>query len=149
MEWGIVSYIIRYYFNPCGTGSHLYSANTNTLRSVHWVKVLLALVGTHTRGRLALPFCILIISQTLRFVKTFFNFFWLKVGLEPTSRPILFTDSTINISPQMGELESNEWDQPWDALPHLLNTICVLYPYCITTQAICQGVFSLFSNGWT
>jgi hypothetical protein len=33
MEWGIVSYIIRYYFNPCGTGSHLYSANTNTLRS--------------------------------------------------------------------------------------------------------------------
>ena len=47
MEWGIVSHIIRYYFNPCGTGSHLYSANTNTLRSVHWVEVLLALVGTH------------------------------------------------------------------------------------------------------
>ena len=47
MEWGIVSYIIRYYFNPCGTGSHLYSANTNTLRSDRWAKVLLALVGTH------------------------------------------------------------------------------------------------------
>ena len=46
-EWGIVSCIIRYYFNPCGTGSHLYTANTNTLRSVHWVKDLLALVGTH------------------------------------------------------------------------------------------------------
>jgi hypothetical protein len=45
MEWGIVSHIIRYYFNPCGTGSHLYSANTNTLRSDHWVKVLQSLVG--------------------------------------------------------------------------------------------------------
>ena len=30
-----------------GSGSHLYTANLHTLRSVHWVEVLLALVGTH------------------------------------------------------------------------------------------------------
>ena len=70
---GIVSHIIRYCFNPCGTGSHLYTANANTLRSVHRNKDLLALVGTHTRGRLALPFCTLIVSQLGRFVKGFFK----------------------------------------------------------------------------
>ena len=37
------------------------------------------------RGRLALPCCVLIISQTLRFVKTFFRKSLLAVGLEPTS----------------------------------------------------------------
>lgn len=62
MEWGIVSYIIRYYFNPCGTGSHLYTANTNTLRSAHWVEDLLALVGTHISWSphppLLYPYCI-------------------------------------------------------------------------------------------
>ena len=47
IKWSIVSRIIPYYFNSWGTGSHLYTANANTLRSVHWVKVLLALVGTH------------------------------------------------------------------------------------------------------
>ena len=31
---------------------------------------------TRSRGRLTLPCCVLIISQTLRFVKTFFNFFF-------------------------------------------------------------------------
>ena len=47
IKWSIVSHIIPYYFNSWGTGSHLYTANANTLRSAHWVKVLLALVGTH------------------------------------------------------------------------------------------------------
>ena len=42
---GIVSCIIPYCFNPWGTGSHLYPANTNTLRSGHRVEVLLTLVG--------------------------------------------------------------------------------------------------------
>ena len=51
---GIVSCIIPYYFNPWGTGSHLYSANTNTLRSGHWVEVLLTLVGLPSLG-VALP----------------------------------------------------------------------------------------------
>ena len=45
--WSIVSHIIPYYFNSWGTGSHLYTANANTLRSVHRNKDLLALVGTH------------------------------------------------------------------------------------------------------
>ena len=62
MEWGIVSYIIRYYFNPCGTGSHLYSANTNTLRSDRGVKVLQSLVGHPLIGLpyppLLYPYCI-------------------------------------------------------------------------------------------
>jgi hypothetical protein len=56
MEWGIVSHIIRYCFNPCGTGSHLYTANANTLRSVRWVKDLLALVGTPSWVALPSPF---------------------------------------------------------------------------------------------
>ena len=45
------------------------------MRSGHGAEVLLALVGTRSLGRLALSFCTLIISQTLRFVKSFFNFF--------------------------------------------------------------------------
>jgi len=75
MDWGIVSYIIRYYFNPCGTGSHLYSANTNTLRSDRGAKVLLTLVGLSFWDCLALPFCTLIVSQLGRFVKNFFQKF--------------------------------------------------------------------------
>ena len=74
-RWSIVSHIIPYYFNSWGTGSHLYTANANTLRSVHWVEDLLALVGTHIS---------------------------------------------------------------WSPHPPLL------YPYCITTWAVCQGVFRNF-----
>ena len=60
---GIVSCIIPYYFNPWGTGSHLYPANTNTLRSGHRVEVLPTLVGLSLWDCLALAFCILIISH--------------------------------------------------------------------------------------
>ena len=62
IRWSIVSHIIPYYFNSWGTGSHLYTANANTLRSVHRVKVLLALVGTHISWSpcppLLYPYCI-------------------------------------------------------------------------------------------
>ena len=76
MEWGIVSYIIRYYFNPCGTGSHLYSANTNTLRArTLSSRTYLTLVGLA---------------------------FW------------------------------------------LLPCFPLLYPYCIITWVVCQGVFLFF-----
>lgn len=88
MEWGVVSYIIRYYFNPCGTGSHLYSANTNTLRSDRGAEVLLALVGIRSLGRLALPFCTLIVSHFKGFVKR--EFFFLRTFFTRcTSSPIL------------------------------------------------------------
>ena len=72
--WSIVSHIIPYYFNSWGTGSHLYPANANTLRSGHQAKVLRTLVGRSLWDCLALSFCVLIISQTLRFVKTFLTF---------------------------------------------------------------------------
>ena len=52
-DCGIVSCIIPYYFNRWGTGSHLYTAHTNTVRSDHWELVLLALVGAPCLG---LPF---------------------------------------------------------------------------------------------
>jgi hypothetical protein len=75
MEWGIVSYIIRYYFNPCGTGSHLYSANTNTLRSrTLSSRTYTTLVGFAFGFRLASLFCTLIVSQLGRFVKRFLKF---------------------------------------------------------------------------
>ena len=76
MEWGIVSYIIRYYFNPCGTGPHLYSANTNTLRSVHRNKDLLALVGTHIFVvALPSPFVPLLYHTLRGLSRGFLNFF--------------------------------------------------------------------------
>ena len=52
-DCGIVSCIIPYYFNRRGTGSHLYTAHTNTVRSGHRESVLLALVGAPCLG---LPF---------------------------------------------------------------------------------------------
>lgn len=42
-----VSCVSSTFFQPARSGSHLYTANRNTLRSVHRVEVLLALVGTH------------------------------------------------------------------------------------------------------
>ena len=80
MEWGIVSYIIRYYFNPCGTGSHLYSANTNTLRSGHRVEVLLTLVGLPFSRlpypRLLYPYCITTWAVCQEVFQTFFIFYF-------------------------------------------------------------------------
>ena len=42
-----VSCVSSTFFQPARSGSHLYTANRNTLRSVHRVEDLLALVGTH------------------------------------------------------------------------------------------------------
>jgi hypothetical protein len=58
-----------------GSGSHLYSAHLHTMRSDRGAEVLLALVGTRSLGRLALPFCTLIVSHFKGFVKRFFTFF--------------------------------------------------------------------------
>ena len=86
--WGIVSRIIPYYFNLWGTGSHLYPANANTLRSDYQTKDLLALMGTHTCGRLVLPFCTSIVSHFKGFVKR--EFFFLRTFFTRcTSSPIM------------------------------------------------------------
>lgn len=78
---------------------------------------------------LASLICILIISQTLRFVKTFFLFFLLAVRLERTSSLCRLNRRH---QPQIGEPESNEWGGTPEESPHLSHTICVLCPYCIT-----------------
>ena len=115
MEWGIVSYIIRYYFNPCSTGSHLYPANTNTLRSralpsrtyptlmgLAFGFCLASLVQKRMGGSHPLPvgsptfrtffhshlFCTLIVSHFKGFVKR--EFFFLRTFFTRcTSSPIL------------------------------------------------------------
>ena len=87
---GIVSRIIPYYFNRQGTGSHLYPANTNTLRSGHRVEVLPTLVGHSLWDCLTLAFCTLIASYFKGFVKNFFEEFlfhlivdWVSVAPRP------------------------------------------------------------------
>ena len=71
-----VSCVSSTFFQPARSGSHLYTANRNTLRSGHRVMVLHTLVGIrHLRGCLTLAFCTLIVSQLGRFVKGFFYFF--------------------------------------------------------------------------
>ena len=66
---GIVSCVIPYYFNRRGTGSHLYTAHTNTVRSGHWESVLLAHVGFPVWDCRSLAFCTLIVSHSKGFVK--------------------------------------------------------------------------------
>ena len=70
---GIVSCIIRYYFNPCGTGSHLYPANTNTLRSrTLSSRSYTTLVGLGFSPSPCFPLCAFIIARIRLFVKHFF-----------------------------------------------------------------------------
>ena len=81
--WSIVSCIIRYYFNPCGTGSHLYPANTNTLRSDHWAEVLLALVGTHLSWSPCPPLLYSYYTTDLAVCQEFF--LWVSLRLVPNT----------------------------------------------------------------
>ena len=70
----VVVEISATWFQPARSGSHLYSAPLHPVRSDHGTKVLLALMGTRSLGRPALPFCTLIVSQLGRFVKGFLTF---------------------------------------------------------------------------
>ena len=70
-----VSCVSPTFFQPVGSGSHLYSANRNTLRSGHGVEVLLTLVGLSLWDCLTLAFCTLIVSHFKEFVKRFFELF--------------------------------------------------------------------------
>ena len=65
-ELALVHICIPHTYTPCGR--------------VIGLKVLPTLMGLSLWDCLALAFCVLIISQTLRFVKTFFNFFLGAVG---------------------------------------------------------------------
>ena len=142
---GIVSYIIRYYFNPCGTGSHLYTANTNTLRSVHRNKDLLALVGLATPLLPCIPhlyldyITLLVICQAL---------FLCQVLLVTEKDLTKFSSKEIERS---NGFEPHLPDCGVEPLLHQQNWVCyrlslapLLYPYCITTWVICQGVFTFF-----
>ena len=83
MEWLVVVEISATLFQPARSGSHLIF-RTPTPRAVEdfIVKDLSDSRGSyHLAGFcLASLICILIISQILRFVKTFFNFFLGAVG---------------------------------------------------------------------
>lgn len=71
-----VSCVSSTFFQPARSGSHLYSAHRNTVRSGHQVMVLHTLVGIrHLRGCLTLAFCTLIVSQLGWFVKGFLEIF--------------------------------------------------------------------------
>ena len=58
-------------FQPVGSGSHLYPAHRNTVRSGHRTQVLRTLVGHSLWDCLALSFCTLIVSHFKGFVKGF------------------------------------------------------------------------------
>ena len=107
-------------------GRHLYSQPCR----------LSAISGPHSLITSCL--CVFIIAQTLRFVKTFFNFFLLAVRLERTSSLCRLNRRH---QPQMGEPDSNGWSGTPGDSPQPKHTICVLYPYCITTWAICQVLY--------
>lgn len=87
-----VSCVSTTFFQPAWSGSHLYSANRNTLRSGHWESVLLALVGAPLWGCRSLAFCTLSIPYFRWFVKRFFQTFLIffrggGVGDDPTLPP--------------------------------------------------------------
>ena len=75
VQSGIVSHIIRYYFNPCGAGSHLYTANANTLRSASSGRSYIALVGFPVLG--CLPSAVIILYHTFRILSRGFAKFFL------------------------------------------------------------------------
>ena len=68
-----VSCVSSTFFQSARSGSHLYPAHRNTVRSGHRVMVLHTLVGIrHLRGCLTLAFCAFIIAHSWLFVKHFF-----------------------------------------------------------------------------
>ena len=105
-----------------GSGSHLYTANLHTLRSVHRVEVLLALVGTHLFVvALPSPF-VPLLYHTLRDLSRGFLNFFCSVGR------FCFTSPNYALGRGCSLLSAS------------------LHPYCITTWAICQGVSYVFSD---
>ena len=115
-----VSCVSSTFFQPARSGSHLYSAHRNTVRSGHQVMVLHTLVGIrHLRGCLTLAFCTLIVSHFKGFVKRFFELFC-SVGR------FCFTSPNYALGRGCSLLSAS------------------LHPYCITTWEICQGVFQTF-----
>jgi hypothetical protein len=107
----------------------------------------------------SLPFCILIIAHIRLFVKHFFNFLRKSWDLNPLGIASHFTAGTI--SPPIEKLflflevmvglvpPSQKLGRSCTALPPfpsrlLCLSLLTLYPYCITTWAICQGVFDNF-----
>ena len=107
MEWGIVSCIIRYYFNPCGTGSHLYSANTNTLRSrTLSSRSYTTLVGLGVSPQPCIPLLYLDYITSFATCQDLFEKFLLAVRLERTSSLCRLNRRH---QPQMGEPDSNGW----------------------------------------
>ena len=64
-----VSCVSSTFFQPARSGSHLYPAHRNTVRSGHQAEVLRTLVGHSLWDCLALAFCTLIVSYFKGFVK--------------------------------------------------------------------------------
>ena len=92
-----VSCVSTTFFQPAWSGSHLYTANRNTLRSGHWDSVLLALVGSPLCG-VAVPSPVgFIIAHFVPLVKRVSPFFlkivifkWTPImGGRPFAPPLL------------------------------------------------------------
>lgn len=87
-----VSCVSATFFQPVRSGSHLYTANRNTLRSVHWELDLLALVGTPLWGCRSLTLCFY--YSTLNWIcqEVFYIFFercfYLRFRLAVTLSPV-------------------------------------------------------------
>ena len=126
MGLAFVSCVSSTFFQPARSGSHLYSAHRNTMRSGHGAEVLLTLVGLSLWDCLALSFCTLIVSHFKGFVKRFFELFR-SVGR------FCFTSPNYALGRGCSLLSAS------------------LHPYCITTWVICQEVFQTFLKnlfGW-
>ena len=96
------------------------------------------------RGRLALPCCVLIISQTLRFVKTFLKKM-LAVRLERTSSLCRLNRRH---QPQMGEPDSNGWSGTPGDSPQPTHTICVFFAKSYIFPRRYLARTSSKENGW-
>ena len=121
-----------------GSGSHLYTANLHTLRSVHRVEVLLALVGTHISWSphppllcfhysTLLAICQALFCQVLYFSEKILNENLVKRGWAGVTISQLTWSYRLNLS-------------------DLFSFPSLLYPYCITTWVICQEVFYSFAR---
>lgn len=108
-----VSCVSSTFFQPARSGSHLYSAHRNTVRSGHQVMVLHTLVGIrHLRGCLTLAFCTCIIAHIRLLVKYFFEksqFYFLGFRLH-----LLLSRSVLLAKTLVEELGNTPWNRTFE-----------------------------------
>ena len=144
--WSIVSHIIPYYFNSWGTGSHLYTANANTLRSVHRVEVLLALVGTHILWSPRPPLLCFYYSTLLAICQALFfwnpSFIFSAFAYTSCCRGLQAICSVGSFAPLW-----KNWETPHGIGLFRRNPLeLLLCLYYNTVEMVCQDPFWIFSK---